>query len=164
MNRKEDFDPEEWQLLTAMPWIAGVLVVTADPSWRVVGEFQAMAAAVIDDDPEDSKSALMKELLADIDAEGDSEVGDDSQSEAEMFSALEQCGALISARCTTDEAVELRAWVLRVARATAEARREGGFLGIGSVAVSDDEQSALQKISAAISAERPLRPRPGRRA
>lgn len=154
VTRKNDFDPEEWQLLSAMPWIAGVLVIQADPSWRVVGEFTAMAAAVVADEPPGAASALIKELIADMEAVPDSdEVGDD-QSEAEMFGMLEQCGALIAARCTGDEAGGLRAWVIGVAQATAEARREGGFLGIGSVRVSEDEQSALSRIDAAISVPR----------
>lgn len=154
MTRKQDFDPEEWQLLTAMPWIAGVLVIAADPSWRVVGEFKAMAAAVVDDEPQGAPSSLIKELLADMETATDSDEVGDGQSEAEMFGVLEQCGALIAARCTADEAGVLRAWVLKVAHATAEARDEGGFLGIGSVRVSEDERSALSRIDAAISIPR----------
>ena len=34
-------------------------------------------------------------------------------------------------------------WLADIARATAEAGREGGFLGIGSVTVSDKEEVAL---------------------
>lgn len=151
MTRRNDFDPEEWQLLCAMPWIAGILVIAADPSWRVTGEFKAMAAAVVADEPQGAASALIKELIADMEAETDSDEVGDGQSEAEMFGVLEQCGTLIAARCTADEAGDLRAWVLGVARATAEARREGGFLGIGSVRVSEDERSALSRIDAAIS-------------
>ena len=154
MTGKNDFEPEEWQLLSAMPWIAGVLVIVADPSWRVVGEFKAMAAAVVADEPQGAASALIKELIADMESETDSEEVGDGQSEDEMFGVLEQCGTLIAARCTRDEAGDLRAWVLGVARATAEARREGGFLGIGSVRVSEDEKSALSRIDAAISVPR----------
>ena len=39
-----------------------------------------------------------------------------------------------------------------VARATVHARREGGFLGIGSVRVSDDEHAAISRIAAALTA------------
>ena len=154
MTRKHDFDPQEWQLLSAMPWIAGVLVIVADPSWRVVGEFKAMAAAVVADQSEGAASALIKELLADMEAATDADEVGDGLSEEEMFELLEQCGQLIAARCSADEAGDLRAWVLDVARATAEARREGGFLGIGSVRVSADERSTLSRIDAAISVPR----------
>ena len=30
MTGKNDFEPEEWQLLSAMPWIAGVLVIVGN--------------------------------------------------------------------------------------------------------------------------------------
>jgi hypothetical protein len=32
MTRKNDFNPEEWQLLSAMPWIAGVVVIEDERS------------------------------------------------------------------------------------------------------------------------------------
>jgi len=38
-----------------------------------------------------------------------------------------------------------------VARAAAEASKEGGFLGIGGTLVSKEEQSALDAIEAALS-------------
>ncbi|MDG2039281.1 MAG: hypothetical protein P8J30_02235 [Ilumatobacter sp.] len=152
MAGKNDFDSHEWQLLLAMPWIAGILVVVADRSWRVIGEFKAMAAAVSADGPHGAASTMIEELLADMEGSIDPDEADDGKSEEEMFGTLEQCGELIAARCTADEAKDLRKWVLGIARATAEARREGGFLGIGSVRVSDDEQSALSRIDAAISA------------
>jgi len=37
-----------------------------------------------------------------------------------------------------------------IGKATAEAAKEGGFLGIGGTLVSDDEKSALAKIEAAM--------------
>jgi hypothetical protein len=43
-----------------------------------------------------------------------------------------------------------RAAIRAVGKATAEAAKEGGFLGIGGTLVSDDEKSALAKIDAAL--------------
>ena len=42
-----------------------------------------------------------------------------------------------------DESNAFKSWVLGIAQATAEASREGGFLGIGSVRVSEKEEDAL---------------------
>jgi hypothetical protein len=39
---------------------------------------------------------------------------------------------------------------MAVARATAEASKDGGFLGIGGKLVSDDEQKALDAIRTAL--------------
>jgi hypothetical protein len=112
-----------------------------------------MAAAVVAGVPPGPAETLINELVLGMEADQTDfdRQDDDSESEAEMFEILRQCGVVIAARCTEDESAHLRAWVLGVARATAQARREGGFLGIGSVRVSDDERAAISKIEAAIS-------------
>jgi hypothetical protein len=46
-----------------------------------------------------------------------------------------------------------RAWLQQVAQKAAEAGTEGGFLGFGSVAVSDAEKATLSEISAALGAD-----------
>ncbi|HJW50503.1 MAG TPA: hypothetical protein VJ501_00710 [Burkholderiaceae bacterium] len=43
-----------------------------------------------------------------------------------------------------------KATIRSIGKATAEAAKEGGFLGIGGTLVSDDEKAALAKIEAAI--------------
>jgi hypothetical protein len=151
---KGDFDQDEWQQLLEMPWVAGVVVIVADPSWRIVGEFKAMAAAVVADVSPGPAETLIKELVSGMEADQTDfdNRDDDSESEAEMLEILRQCGVVIAARCTDNESTHLREWVLGVARATAQARREGGFLGIGSVRVSDDERAAISKIDAALTA------------
>ena len=42
------------------------------------------------------------------------------------------------------------AWLWRVARKSAEAGKEGGFLGFGGVAVSDAEKATLEEIATAL--------------
>ena len=48
------------------------------------------------------------------------------------------------------EARAYRDTILAVATAAAEAAKEGGFLGIGGTLVSEDEQTALNTIKAAL--------------
>jgi hypothetical protein len=48
------------------------------------------------------------------------------------------------------EAAAYKDTILKVAQATAEASKDGGFLGIGGTLVSADEQSALDAIKAAL--------------
>jgi hypothetical protein len=149
---KDDFDQDEWQQLLEMPWVAGVVVIVADSSWRIVGEFKAMAAAVVASVSPGPAETLIRELVSGMEADQTDfdRRDDDSLNDAEMLEILRQCGVVISARCTEGESAHLREWVLGVARATAQARREGGFLGIGSVRVSDDELAAISNIEAAI--------------
>jgi hypothetical protein len=60
-------------------------------------------------------------------------------------------GAKAVAARSPAEAAAYKATILKVAQATAEASRDGGFLGIGGTLVSSDEQSALDSIKAALS-------------
>lgn len=152
MTARQDFDEQEWGQLLMMPWVAGVLVIVSDPSWRLVGEFKAMATAVMSDDRQGPAESLIDELVSETEAESnESDLGDDEHpSEDEMFEMLSRCGTLIAERCTDDEAEHVGQWVLGVARATAEARREGGFLGFGGVRVSADESVAIARIGTAL--------------
>ena len=43
-----------------------------------------------------------------------------------------------------------KATIRSIGKATAEAAKEGGFLGMGGTLVSDDEKAALAKIEAAM--------------
>ena len=63
---------------------------------------------------------------------------------------LIKAGAAAVAAKSPAEAQSYKATILAVAQATAEASKEGGFLGIGGTLVSKDEQAALDAIKAAL--------------
>jgi hypothetical protein len=48
------------------------------------------------------------------------------------------------------DAAAFKGWLRRISQHVAEAASEGGFLGIGGVAVSDAEKATLQEISSAL--------------
>jgi hypothetical protein len=64
--------------------------------------------------------------------------------------ALVKAGAAAVAQRSPAEAAAYKATVLKVAQATAEAAKDGGFLGIGGKLISDDEQAALDALKAAL--------------
>jgi hypothetical protein len=64
--------------------------------------------------------------------------------------ALIKAGAAAVAAKSPAEVQSYKATILAVAQATAEASKEGGFLGIGGTLVSKDEQAALDAIKAAL--------------
>jgi len=151
MTSKADFETEEWESLLRMPWAAGIAVIIADPSIRLVGEIKAMAGAATNDDHEGPASDLIAELIEDmddLDEDDHSEARD--QEEDALYEFLGTCARIIEAKCTEDEAAHVKKWVVDVARATAEARKEGGFLGVGAVRVSEAEEQALGRISSTI--------------
>ena len=62
---------------------------------------------------------------------------------------LRQLGALVDSKAPGDAAA-FKGWLRQISQHVAEAATEGGFLGIGGVAVSDAEKAALAEISGAL--------------
>lgn len=63
---------------------------------------------------------------------------------------LREAIALLEAKATPQEVEAYRGFVLTLARAAAEAHREGGFMGVGGSQVSETEQAALDDIAATL--------------
>src|SRR6516225_11387157 len=76
----------------------------------------------------DSKPAEMKEKCVEI---------------------LRQAAALVDAKAPGDAAA-FKGWLKQISQHVAEAAKEGGFLGIGGVAVSEAEKATLAEISSAL--------------
>jgi hypothetical protein len=68
----------------------------------------------------------------------------------DKLAAIIADGARSVAAKSPGELAAYKATVLKVAQATAEAAKDGGFLGIGGTLVSADEQAALDTIKAAL--------------
>jgi hypothetical protein len=60
-----------------------------------------------------------------------------------------QASALLDAKASGD-AVAYKTWLGKISQGVAEAAKEGGFLGIGGVPVSDAEKATLAEISSAL--------------
>jgi hypothetical protein len=63
---------------------------------------------------------------------------------------LRRTSTLLSTRATPEETAEIKVWLAEVAQATAEAAKEGGFLGFGGASVSDQEKAALTMLNTAL--------------
>ena len=57
---------------------------------------------------------------------------------------------IVRAKGGDAEAAAFGSWLMMLAQATAEAAKEGGVLGIGSVRVSDKEKAALVALQAVL--------------
>jgi hypothetical protein len=62
---------------------------------------------------------------------------------------LRKVDGILSAKAPDDAAV-FKNWLREISQSVAEASTEGGFLGIGGVAVSDAEKATLAEISSAL--------------
>src|SRR5262249_38235645 len=104
--------------------------------------------------------ALIKAVVADFEtAEGRSAARDGlkqkltgskpSEIKAKCIETLRQAGAGVDAKAPGDAAA-FKGWLRQISRHVAEACKEGGFLGIGGVAVSEAEKATLNEISSAL--------------
>lgn len=105
-------------------------------------------------------NALIKAVVADFSTtDGRSIARDDLKEKltggkpadikAKCVDTLRQVSALVDSRAPGDAAA-FKGWLRQISRHVAEAATEGGFLGIGGVAVSETEKATLAEISGAL--------------
>ena len=57
---------------------------------------------------------------------------------------------MLGQKATPEETTELKQWLAQIAQKTAEATKEGGFLGFGGTLVSDEEKAAIAKVNSSL--------------
>ena len=160
MTTKADYTEEEWAQLLKAPVTGGMLVIMADLHvTSMVGELSGMFKGMVEQPAPEEAQDLLGSLLEDIKAKSenkekmetpDTSGKDGAAVKAEMVQSLRDVASLVDTKCSPDEATGYKQWLMGVAEATAEAGKEGGFLGIGAVRVSDKEKAAMEEISQAL--------------
>lgn len=157
MTTKTDYTEEEWELLLQAPVSVGTLIITADIGvTSMVKELKGMFKGMVERPVDDAAQDLVGSLLDDIKAKSENKEqmempdtkGKDAEAvKAELLRSVREAASLVDAKCDPAEAVGYKHWLMGVAQGTAEAGKEGGFLGIGAVRVSDKEKAAMEEIS-----------------
>ena len=162
MSDKSAFTPEEWKLLLESVMMAGIAVTAAEPSglWGLLRESFASGSALMQAKLDPGSNPLIKAVVADFEtAEGQSAARDGMR---EKLTSLKP--AEIKARCVEtlgrvrvvvdakapDDAAAFKGWLCEISQHVAEAAKEGGFLGIGGVLVSEAEKATLTEISSTL--------------
>ena len=156
MTTKSDYTPEEWKSVVAAPYYAGSLIILADINFAYFKEVAALARAVTDSAAQ-SDSDLIKAVAVDfVSKEAQSEIKpeldkmkgekDPAALKQAMVDYVRSATDLVAAKSAQD-GQDYSQWLVHLAQATAEGSKEGGFLGIGAVRVSDTEQAALDELS-----------------
>jgi hypothetical protein len=162
MADKSNFTPEEWKLLLESVMMAGIAVTVADASglWGLLKESFASGSALRQAKLDPGSSPLIKAVVADFEtSEGQSTArdalreqlasGKPAEVKAQCIDTLRQTRALVDAKAP-DEAAGFKQWLREISQHVAEASKEGGFLGIGGVLVSEAEKATLTEISNAL--------------
>ena len=149
MTKKADFNADEWSTVVEGPLLAGVHVVAASRG-GTIRESLAMGKVYTEARRQQGESELLDELVASPPAldpqrlQGEGDVG------AATAAGLRQAIGVVREKAAPEDVEAYKRFVLDVARGAAEAHKEGGFVGIGGKQVSDEEQAALDEISATL--------------
>jgi hypothetical protein len=150
VTSKADFNAEDWSIVVDGPLYAGMRVIAADRG-GTLRESIAMTRTYQEARARHGTSTLLDELLKSppaIDPELVQRAGTDIGSVT--ADQLRRAISILEATATPEEADAYKTFVMTVAQAVAGAHKEGGFLGIGGTAVSDQENAALDEISRAL--------------
>jgi len=156
MTTKSDYTEKEWEDLLQAPIMAGMYIMVADVSVTAMGkEMAGMLKAIQAQEAPDDAKELVGAIVADIVAKSSNkekleqpELDKQQDPKVQIMKILKDDLAALDEKSTPEEKAGVGAWLMTVAQATAEAGREGGFLGIGSVRVSDKEKVALAELEA----------------
>ena len=162
MADKSTFTPDEWKTLLESVMAAGLAVTAAEPHglWGLLQESFASGKMLAKAKMDTRSNPLIKAVVDDFaTSEGRSTSRDGLKEQltgkkaAEMKTAcieiLGKVDGILSAKAPGDAAA-FKNWLRQISQSVAEAASEGGFLGIGGVAVSDAEKATLAEISSAL--------------
>src|SRR5262249_54271113 len=155
MADKSNFTPDEWKLLLESVMMAGIAVTTAEPSglWGLLKESFAGGSALATAQMDPKANVLIKAGVADFEtAEGRSTARDGLNEKLTGSKPSEikaKCIEMVDAKAPGDAAA-FKGWLRQISQHVAEASKEGGFLGIGGVPVSEAEKATLTEISGAL--------------
>jgi hypothetical protein len=149
MATKADFNADEWSKVVESPLLAGMRVVRAGRGGTIreslaIGKVYAQARQA------GGESELLDAIVASppaVDPQGLQGGGDLSSLGDDR---LREGLRLVREKGSEQDVEGYKQFVVSVARAAAEAHKEGGFAGIGGQQVSDEEQRALDEIAAVL--------------
>jgi len=159
MSGKTDYTAEEWTGILAAPYLAGMLIVVSDPNLGFFGELGALTQGITS-----TMSGSQSDLLKAVASEAVSRENQDAiKPKLEAFKQQKDPVALMDAlqaevvraadvvsTKSAEDGTAYRKWIVYLAKRTAEGSKEGGFLGISAVRVSEKETQALEQLRAAL--------------
>ncbi|QJE96074.1 hypothetical protein [Luteolibacter luteus] len=154
LTLREQFTEAELEAIHLAPQAAYWLVAQASLS-GIRGTIREMKAAsqvgidLMKTVPPVSLMALAFGGGSGLSAAEEEELLEDTRSEDDLLDNIRAASAVIAAKAP-DELEIFRTLIREVAQKTAEAAKEGGFLGIGGVLVSEKERAAIAKVEAAL--------------
>lgn len=161
MSVRDSFSQQEWYGVMSGPSRAGLAVVAASPSGLtgVIAEANAIGAVIREMIEHVPKTPLL-EAMADAYqhtppeelremqqlTRQNSTARNLRQVKEQAFESVRQSVWLVSSKTGPEDVRAYKELILKVAERAAGAAKEGGFLGIGGVQVSDAEKAAIEEL------------------
>ena len=162
MAEKTTFTADEWTALLESVMAAALAVTAAEPSglWGLLQESFASGRCFAKAKMDTGSNPLIKAVVEDF-ATSEGRTASraalkenlSGKKPAEVKTAciaiLGKVPGILSAKAPSD-ADAFKNWLREISQSVAEASTEGGFLGIGGVAVSDAEKATIAEVSSAL--------------
>ncbi len=159
MVTKADFTNEEWQTVMIAPQMASIYISLASPGGLVgaLKEMMVFSKLIAEAEKEASSNGIINAVAADFMALIEKkeklnmpEMGKNAEDiKTQCIKTLRSLDVLLKEKAP-EEADGYKRWVYKAAKNSAEAAKEGGFLGFGGVQVSEAETEALREIAGAL--------------
>jgi hypothetical protein len=157
VTTKSDFSEEEWSRIVRAPFVAGMAITLADPGGPIEAAKETMATIKQATNPP-SREQLLTDTALDIQAMTQQKHNplkgyklEKGQSPGnQVLDELRAVRGIVVARATPEEAEAFGQWLVAAAQASADAAKEGGFMGFHAVRVSEREQAMLDQVRAAV--------------
>jgi len=144
---KNRFDKEQWAQVRSSPLAAAAAVIFASPSGmggaaREVGS--ALAAIAEHAEKAAATSMLTTAFSSGLNVDSFSQFTANT-SRSSILQTIASAASAVD-MLNADEAQDFKSMIMDVAQKTAEASKEGGFLGFGGTKISDAEAAVLEEI------------------
>jgi len=159
MVTKADFTNEEWLNIVIAPQMASIYISLASPGGLVgsIKEMMVFSKLVAEAEKEGSDNSIInavvagiKELIEKKEKLNMPEMRKNAEDiKTQCIKNLRSLDVLLKEKAP-DEADGYKRWVYKTAKNSAEAAKEGGFLGFGGVQVNEAEAEALREIAGAL--------------
>ena len=163
MTAKSNFTPDEWKVLLQSMIAAGIAISAAEPNglWGLLKESFASGTELAKVKTDPKANALIKAVVDDFNTAEGSAARDalkakfkgskPAQIKDNCMETLREAAAIVDAKAPGDSTA-YKGWLQQISQHVAEAAKEGGFLGVGGVPVSEAEKATLTEISTALKA------------
>jgi len=156
MTTRTDYTDDEWARLVRGPLVAGLAISIADPGGPV--EALRETAAAVRTSQQAPDVPLLSEISTDIRDRaqnresplGEFRIESAAMAGQQVLDELRAIDVILRSKADQTEADAYRGWILDAAQASADAAKEGGFLGIGAEQVSEGERQMLERLRDAL--------------